>query len=171
MGHRRGGKRPAATLPALVVQRGVNSATRGASASSPVAARGPVLRVHPSPGHELRVPVRAQTVVVETAEAMGLDWRRADAASPGRHRNSTGAEGEHQMANPLMAHPVPLADLLHGIPAEVLADHERIPGAAGCFGRPVCPGEEDGPDLQDLDDRGVERGHQTIGQPLSLVRR
>src|ERR1035437_4091575 len=83
MGHRRGGKRPAATLPALVLQRGVNSATRGASASSPVAARGPVLRVHPSPGHELRVPVRAQTVVVETAEAMGLDWRRAGAAPAG----------------------------------------------------------------------------------------
>jgi hypothetical protein len=108
---------------------------------------------------------------VETAEAKGLDRARADAASPGQHRNSTGAEGEHQMANPLVAHPVPLADLLHGIPAEVLADHERIPGAAGCFGRPVCPGEQDGSDLQDLDDRGVERGHQTIGQPLSLVRR
>ena len=28
MGHRRGGKRPAAMLPALVVQRGVGSATR-----------------------------------------------------------------------------------------------------------------------------------------------
>jgi hypothetical protein len=134
MGHRRGGKRPAATLPALVVQRGVGSATLGASASSPVAARGPVLRVHPSPGYELRVPVRAPTVVVETAEAQGLDRPRADAASPGQLRYSTGAEGEYQIASPLMAHPVPLTDLLHGIPAEVLADHERIPGAAGCFG-------------------------------------
>jgi hypothetical protein len=137
MGHRRGGKRPAAMLPALVVQRGVGGATGGASASSPVATDGPVLRVHPSPGHELRVPVLSEAVVVETAEPKGLDRLRADAASPGRLRYSTGAEGEHQMANPLMAQPVPLTDLLQGIPAEVLADHERIPGAAGCFGGPA----------------------------------
>jgi hypothetical protein len=108
---------------------------------------------------------------VETAEPKGLDRLRADAASPGRLRYSAGAEGEHQMANPLMAQPVPLTDLLQGIPAEVLADHERIPGAAGCFGGQAGPSEQDGPDLQDLDDRGVERPHQTIGQPVSVVRR
>ena len=95
-----------------------------------------MVRVHPSPGHELGVPVRALAVVVELAEAKGLDRLRADAASPGRLRYSTGAEGEHQMANPLMAQPVPLTDLLQGIPAGEVADHERIPGAAGCFGRP-----------------------------------
>jgi hypothetical protein len=60
------------------------------------------------------------------------------------------------MANPLMAHPVTLADLLQGIPAGVFADHERIPSAACCFGGPAGPGEEDSSDLQDLDDRGVE---------------
>jgi hypothetical protein len=74
---------------------------------------------------------------METAEAKGLDPLRAEAAPPGRLRYSTGAEGEHQIANPLMTHPVPLTDLLHGISAEVLTDHERIPGAAGCFGRPA----------------------------------
>jgi hypothetical protein len=110
-------------------------------------------------------------VVVETAEAKGLDRLRADAASPGRLRYSTGAEGEHQMANPLVAQPMTLADRLQGIPAGVLADHERIPGAEGCVGGPACPGEEDGSDLQDLDDRRVERRHQSIGQPVSAVRR
>jgi hypothetical protein len=108
---------------------------------------------------------------VEAAEPKGLDRFRADAASPGRLRHATGAKGKHQMANPLMAQPVPLTDLLQGIPAEVLADHERIPGAAGCFGGQAGPGEQDGPDLQDLDDRGVERRHQTIGQAVSVVRR
>src|ERR1039458_4341380 len=108
MGHRRGGKRPAATLPALVVQRGVGGATRGASASCQVAARGPVLRADPSPGHELRVPVLSEAVVVETTEPKGLDRLWADAASPRRLRYSAGADGEHQMANPLMAQPVPL---------------------------------------------------------------
>jgi hypothetical protein len=76
-------------------------------------------------------------VVVETAEPKGLERLQADAASPGRLRYSTGADGEHQMANPLMAQPVPLTDLLQGIPAEVLPDHERIPNAAGCIGGPV----------------------------------
>jgi hypothetical protein len=109
-------------------------------------------------------------VIVETAEPEGLDGLRADAASPGWLRYSTRADDEQQMANPLMAQPVPLTDLLQGIPAEVLADHERIPGAAGCFGGQAGPGEQDGPDLQDLDDRGVERPHQTIGQPVSVVR-
>jgi hypothetical protein len=106
---------------------------------------------------------------METAEPKGLDWLRADAASPGRLRHAAGADGKHQMANPLMAQPVPLTDLLQGIPAEVLADHERIPGAAGCFGGQAGPGEEDGPDLQGLDDRRVERPHQTIGQAVSVV--
>ena len=147
MGHRRGGKRPAAMLPALVVQRGVGSATGGASASSPVATDGPVVRVHPSPGHELRVPVLSEAVVVETAEAKGLDRLRADAASPGRLRYSTGAEGEHQIANSLMAQAVPLTDRLQGLTTGELTDHERIPGAAGCFGGPACLGEEDGSDL------------------------
>jgi len=108
---------------------------------------------------------------METAEAKGLDPLRAEAAPPGRLRYSTGAEGEHQIANPLVAHPVALADRLHGIPAEVLADHERIPRAAGCFGGHAEPGEQDGPDLQGLDDRRVERPHQTIGQAVSVVRR
>jgi len=171
MGHRRGGKCPTAKLTALVIAGGVRRTTRGASASGVVPARGPVLRAHSSPEHELGVSVRALAVVVETAEAKGLDRLRADAASPGRLRYSTGADGEHQMANPLMAQPVPLTDLLQGIPAEVLADHERIPGAAGCFGGQAGPGEEDGPDLQGLDDRRVERRHQTIGQAMSVVRR
>jgi hypothetical protein len=130
-----------------------------------------VFRVHPSSEHELGIPVRALPVVVETAEAEGLDRPGADAARPGRLGYSTRAEGEHQMANPLVAHPMALADRLQGIPAEVLADHERIPGAAGCFGCQVRPGEQDGPDLQGLDDRGVERRDQSIGQPVSVVRR
>jgi hypothetical protein len=33
-----------------------------------------------------------------------------------------------------MAQPVPLADLLHGVPAGVRADHDRIAGGEGCFG-------------------------------------
>jgi hypothetical protein len=93
-----------------------------------------VVGVDSPPEHELRVPVCALAVVVETAEAKGLDGLRADAASPGRLRYSTGADGEHQIANPLMAQPVSLTDRLQGIPAGVLADHECIPGAAGCFG-------------------------------------
>ena len=137
MGHRRAAKCPTAKLSALVIAGGVGGATRGASASGVVPTGGPVLRVRPSPEHELRVPVRAQPVVMETAEPKGLDRLRADAASPGRLRYSTGAEGEHQMANPLMAQPVPLTDLRQGIPAGVVADHERIPRAAGCFGRPL----------------------------------
>jgi hypothetical protein len=66
---------------------------------------------------------------------------------------------------------VTLADLSQRIPAEVLADHERLAGAAGCFEREPSPGEEESSELQEPDDRGVERAHQTIGQPLSLVRR
>jgi hypothetical protein len=130
-----------------------------------------VLRAGPSPEHELGVPVCALAVIVEAAEPKRLDRLRADAAASGRFRHSTGADGEHQMANPLMAQPVPLTDLLQGIPPGVLADHERIPGGQGCVGGPACPGEEDGSDLQDLDDRGVERRDQTIGQPASVVRR
>ena len=159
MGHRRAGKCPTAKLSVFAIAGGVGGATRGASASGVVPTGGPVLRAHPSPEHELRVPVRTQPVVVETAEAMGLDGLRADAASPGRLRHATGADGKHQMANPLMAQPVPLTDLLQGIPAGVLADHERIPGVAGCIGGHAGPGEQDGPDLQGLDDRGVERRH------------
>jgi hypothetical protein len=137
MGHRRAGKCPTAKLSALVIAGGVGGATRGAPASGVVPTGGPVLRAHPSPEHELRVPVPALAVVVETAEPKGLDRLRADAASPGWLRYSTGADSEHQMANPLMAQPVPLTDLLQGIPAEVLPDHERIPNAAGCIGGPV----------------------------------
>jgi hypothetical protein len=128
-----------------------------------------VLRVHPPPEYELRVPVCALPVVVETAEAKGLDWLRADAASPGRLRNSTGTEGEHQIANPLLAQSVPLTDLVQRLTAGVFTDHERIPGGQGCVEGPACPGEQDGSDLQGFDDRGVESPHQTIGQAVSAV--
>ncbi len=74
------------------------------------------------------------------------------------------------MANALVAHAVTLADLLQGVAAGVLTDHERIPGGEGCVGGPACPGEDDGSDLQNLDDRGIEWPHQTIGQPVSVVR-
>ena len=106
-----------------------------------------MLRAHPSPEHELGVPVCALAVVVETAEAKGLDRLRADAASPGRLWYSTGAEGEHQIANSLMAQAVPLTDRLQGLTTGELTDHERIPGGEGRVGGPACLGEEDGSDL------------------------
>jgi hypothetical protein len=141
MAHLRVGKCVMAELSLLVIAGGVRGATRDASASGVVAARGPVVGAHPSPEHELGVPVCALAVVVETAEPKGLERLQADAASPGRLRYSTGADGEHQMANPLMAQPVPLTDLLQGLTAGVLTDHERIPGGQGCVEGPAGPGE------------------------------
>ncbi len=73
MGHRRAGKCPTASFSALVIAGGVGGATGGASAAGVVPARGPVVRVHPPPEHELRVPVCPLAVVVELAEAEGLD--------------------------------------------------------------------------------------------------
>ena len=73
MGHRRAGKCPTAKLSALVIAGGVRGATGGASASGVVPARGPVARAQPPPEHELGVAVRPLAVVVELAEAEGLD--------------------------------------------------------------------------------------------------